>query len=183
MSKHALVCAGWLACLPCAAAALAAAAAPLNIKPGLWEMSTTVATSGSMMPPAMLAQMSPAQRARIEAATKQRSAGGGGGGAAGGAGGSTKACLSKEDLARGSIRVERDEDHKNCQYRVVSQTATYMETHFQCKGQGARNGELKLEAQSPEQLKGAIQVQSAKGKTTMQIAGRWLGSSCAGTKD
>lgn len=158
-------------------ASLAASAAePLNVKPGLWEMSTTAATSGSMIPPALLAQMSAEQRARIEAAMKQRAAGGS-------RTTSSKTCITKEDLLRGSINADKDEDQKNCQYRVVTQTATRMETHFHCAGEGARDGEMKMEAVSPEQLKGAIQVATSEGKVTVQMAGRWLGSSCAGAED
>ncbi|MGB8694197.1 MAG: DUF3617 domain-containing protein [Steroidobacteraceae bacterium] len=157
-------------------ASLAASAAePLNVKLGLWEMSTTAATSGSMIPPALLAQMSAEQRARIEAAMKQR--------AGGGHTSSSKTCVTKEDLLRGSVNANKDEDQKNCTYRVVTQTATRMETHFHCTGEGARDGEMKMEAVSPEQLKGAVQVTTPEGKVTVQLAGRWLGSSCAGAKD
>ncbi len=158
-------------------ASLAASAAePLNVKLGLWEMSTTTATSGSMIPPALLAQMSAEQRARIEAAMKQRAAGGS-------HTSSSKTCVTREDLLRGSVNAGKDEDQKNCTYRVVTQTATRMETHFHCTGEGAREGEMKMEAVSPEQLKGAIQVTTPNGKVTVQLAGRWLGSSCAGAED
>lgn len=157
------------------AAGATQAAEPLNLKPGLWEMNTTTALSGSMMPPALLAQMSPEQRARIDATIKQR--------AGGDHAGSTRSCISKEDLQRGSLRTDKGEDPKNCQYRVVSQTATHMETHFRCTGQGARDGEMKIDVVSPEQLKGAVQVTTTSGKVTVQLAGRWLGASCAGAKD
>jgi hypothetical protein len=154
----------------------ASAAEPLNVKLGLWEMSTTAATSGSMIPPALLAQMSAEQRARIETAMKQRAAGGS-------HTSSSKTCLTKEDLLRGSINADNDEDQKDCQHRIVTQTATRMETHFHCGGEGAREGEMRMEAVSPVQLRGAIQVTTPEGKVTVQLAGRWLGSSCAGAED
>jgi Protein of unknown function (DUF3617) len=165
-----------IAALAALASLAVTAAEPLNVKPGLWEMSTTTATGGSMIPPALLAQMSPEQRAQIETVMKQHGAGGG-------HALSTKSCLTKEDLLRGSVRTDQDEDHKDCSYRVVTQTATHMETHFQCTGEGAREGEMKFEAVSPEQIKGAIQVSTPNGKVTVQLAGRWLGASCAGEKD
>lgn len=141
------------------AAGAAAGAEPLNIKPGLWNMSTTTALSGSMLPPALLAQMSPEQRARIEASLKQQ-------GAKGHAG-SSKTCVTKEDLARGSVHTDPAADQKDCRYQVASQTATHMETHFQCTGQAARAGEMKFDAVSPEQIKGAIQVTTTHGKVTV----------------
>jgi len=168
-----------LVCLLGLAAGEVLGAEPLNIKPGLWEMTTSTALSGSMMPPALLAQMPPEQRARIEAALKQQGAGG--------HAGSSQTCVTKEDLLRGSVPTDKAADQKNCKYRVVTQTNTRMETHFQCTGEGARDGEMKLEAVSPEQLKGAIQVTTVRGKVTVQLDGHWLGASCAGassgTKD
>jgi hypothetical protein len=157
------------------AAGAATGAEPLNIKPGLWQMSTTTALSGSMLPPALLAQMPPEQRARIEANLKQQGAGG--------HAGSSKSCITKEDLERGSVHTDKAEDQKDCKYRVVSQTATHMETHFQCTGEGARDGEMRFDAVSPEQIKGAVQVTTAHGKVTVQLDGHWLGASCAGAKD
>ena len=151
----------------------ATAAEPLNVKLGLWEMSTTAATSGSMIPPVLLAQMSAEQRSRIEAAMKQHSAGGG-------HTKNSKSCVTKEDLNRGKFEAGKNEDPKNCQYRVVMQTATRMESHFQCTGDAARSGEMKVEALSPEQIKGAIQVSTPNGKVTVELAGHWLAASCAG---
>ncbi len=157
-----------------ALASLAASAAePLNVKPGLWEMSTTTADAGAMIPPALLAQMSPEQRARIEAATKQQSAGGS-------HTHSSKSCVTKEDLNRGKFEAGKDEDAKNCQYRIVTQTATHMQSSFQCTGDEARSGEMKFEALSPEQIKGAIQVATPNGKVTVELTGHWLAASCAG---
>ena len=157
-----------------ALASLAVSAAEsLNVKPGLWEMSTTAASGAAMIPPALLAQMSPEQRARIEAATKQQSAGGS-------HTSSSKSCVTKEDLNRGKFESDKDEDHKNCQYRVVTQTATHMQSSFQCTGDAARSGEMKVEALSPEQIKGAIQVTTPNGKVTVELTGHWLAASCAG---
>ena len=158
-----------------ALASLAATAAePLNVKLGQWEMSTTTAVSGSMIPPALLAQMSAEQRVRIEAAMKQQSAGGG-------HTSSSKSCVTREDLNRGKFEAGKDEDPGNCQYRVATQTATHMESHFQCAGDAARSGEMKVEALSPERIKGAIQVATANGKVTVEFTGHWLAASCAGT--
>jgi hypothetical protein len=176
MTRFQIARRGWAACLLIGVAGAALGAEALNIKPGLWDMSTTTAVSGSMMPPELLAQMPPEQRARLEAAMKQRGAGGG-------QAHSTKSCVTKEDLQRGSVKADKDEDHKNCEYRVVTQTATHMETHFHCTGEGARDGEMKMEAVSPEQFKGAIQVTTPNGKVNVQLAGHWLGASCAGAKD
>lgn len=163
-------------CMLGAVAGLALAAEPLNIKPGQWEMSTTTQMSGMMMPPDILARMPPEQRARMEATMKQHGVG------AGAHPNTTKTCVTKEDLLRGSVRAEKEQD-KNCQYRVVTQTATHMETHFHCAGEPPRDGEMKMEAVSPEQFKGAIQVTTPQGKVNIALNGRWLGAACGKDKD
>lgn len=43
-----------------------------NAKPGTWEMTITTLTTGMPAPPDMLAQMSPEQRAKIEAMMQAR---------------------------------------------------------------------------------------------------------------
>jgi hypothetical protein len=131
--------------------------------------------SGSMIPPALLAQMPPEQRAKLEVALKQQS------GSAHAH--STRSCITKEDLQRGSVHADKDDDHEHCKYQVVTQTANSMETHFQCTGEGAREGQMKVEAISPEQIKADLQVATPNGKVSMQITGHWLGASCAAAKD
>jgi hypothetical protein len=163
-------------CLLAGVAGLAWAAEPLNIKPGQWEMSTTTQMSGAMMPPDILARMPPEQRARIEATLKQHGVG------AGAHPNTTKTCVTKEDLLRGSVRAEKEQD-KSCQYRVVTQTATHMETHFHCTGDSVRDGEMKMEAVSPEELKGAIQVTTPNGKVNVMLNGHWLGAACSKDQD
>ncbi len=173
MTKSQVAGCGWAACLLTGVAGLALAAEPLNIKPGQWEMSTTTAMSGAMMPPELLARMPPEQRERLEATLKQHAVG------AGAHPNTTKTCVTKEDLQRGSVHADKDQDPKNCQNRVVQQTATHMATHFHCTGERARDGEMKMEAVSPEQLKGAIQVTTPHGKVNLTLTGRWLGATCA----
>ena len=175
MTKHPIARLASIAGLLSLAASAAWAGEPLNLKPGLWEMSTNTALNGSMIPPALLAQMPPEQRARMEAALKQQS------GAAHAH--STRSCITKEYLQRGSVHTDKDEDHEHCQYRVVTQTPTNMETHFQCTGEGARDGEMKMEVVNPEQFKGALRVSTPNGKVTMQITGHWVGASCAAEKN
>lgn len=175
MSKSPVTGIAAAACLLSGMAGLAWAAEPLNIKPGLWEMSTTTQMSGAMMPPDILARMPPEQRARMEAMLKQRGVG------PGAKPNINKTCVTREDLLRGSVRAEREQD-KNCQYRVVTQTATHMETHFHCTGDPARDGEMKMEAVSPDEFKGAIQVSTPNGKVNVMLHGHWLGA-CSKEKD
>jgi surface antigen len=154
----------------------ARAAEPLNIKPGQWEMSTVTGMNGAMMPTEMLARMSPEQRARIEATLKAHGVG------PGAHPNTTKTCVTREDLLRGSVRAEKEQD-KNCQYRVLSQTSTRMETHFHCSGDPVRDGEMKFEAVTPENLQGAIQVTTPQGKVNITLTGRWLGAACNSKQD
>ena len=49
---------------------------PLDMKPGLWEITLTVRSSGRPpMPPEVVAKLTPEERARIEAKAKERGRG------------------------------------------------------------------------------------------------------------
>ena len=62
--------------MACALVPALAQNAPIDMRTGLWEVSTQRATTGMpqmpAIPPAALAQMPPAQRAQIEAMLKAR---------------------------------------------------------------------------------------------------------------
>jgi hypothetical protein len=78
---------------------------PLDIKPGLWEFtSTNLVTGLPAMPPDVLAKMTPEQRAKIEAAMGARS------------GGvprtiTHKVCITREKLDK---QTAFNDEHKNC---------------------------------------------------------------------
>jgi hypothetical protein len=160
---------------------LAAHAAPnaLNVKPGLWEMTTTGETSGAPpIPQDTLARMSPEQRAKFEAAM-----------AAGMAHSSaprvSKQCMTEKSLQRGFDPGENKGERK-CTDTVVSSSATVMEVRQECTGREKMSGHFRFEAVNPEVVNGTINMTVTDGARTMTIKrvmhGKWLGTDCGSLK-
>ncbi len=149
---------------------------PLNVKLGLWEVTSTTNVSG--MPPIpddVLARMTPEQRARMEAAMKARS----------GEGPKTtvrKECITKEklekDLAFG------DEKNSECTHTVVSSSSSGLEVKLHCANQGvSSDGTFRVDVPNSEAVKGSVQmVSTTNSQRKMNInstfSGKYLGASC-----
>ena len=149
-------------------------AEPLDVKPGLWEMTTTTAMSG--MPPMDYSGMPPEQQARIEAAMKARQA-------MGPRVHVHKSCVTKEKLEREPFQ---EKDNESCTRTVISSTRTKWQGNLLCTKPN-RKGEFKMEALSRERIKGTVQMNASDDKHAMavqvSIAGKWLGSNCGDVKD
>jgi hypothetical protein len=154
---------------------------PLNVKAGLWEMTSTHSMTGMpampALPPDTLAKMTPEQRARMEAAMKQS-----------GAGGPTtnvrKECITKEKLEK---RSAFDENRKDCTRTVVSSTGSKLEMKIHCEGkEQGTDGTFLLEAVSSENVKGTMQfVTNSNGRTmnmNFTFNSRYLGPACGDVK-
>jgi hypothetical protein len=147
--------------------------APLDVKPGLWEITTTTAMSG--MPPIDYSGMPPEQRARIEAAMQARQA----------MGPMTKvrkSCVTTEKLAKEPFQ---DSDTASCTHTVVSSTPTRLRVKLHCTHPDS-DGDFLMEALSRDRIKGTVRMHASDDKHAMaarvSIAGRWLGSACGDVK-
>jgi hypothetical protein len=147
---------------------------PLNVRVGLWEVSTTVSSNGQMPIPAdLLARLTPEQRARMEERMKANSAG------------KTrttthKNCLTKEKLDRGDTFSE---DRKTCTETLVTSTSSTVEVRVVCENEGVKsNGTFHIDALNPENIKGSIHMVAAGGNHSMNMSstftGKWIASSC-----
>jgi hypothetical protein len=151
---------------------------PLNVKTGLWESTTTSTTSGQTPIPAeFLAKLSPEQRAKVEArmnanansAPRTRTF-------------TSKRCETKEKLAEQPFASQQE-----CKETVISSTGNQMEVKLSCDfGDVKSTGSMKIEATSPEAVKGSGQMTSNGGGHAMTIntefSSKWLGSSCGDVK-
>lgn len=153
-----------------AGAAWAADAPPLDVKPGMWEGTTTYETSGAPPIPAeILAKMTPEQKAMLEARMKQ--------------GPKTtvdKHCMTKEDLSKG---LSYGDDHGSCQHTVVNGSSTKQEIRMECNNAGVKgSGTIRVEAMDPEHMKFSLQMTSGDGTHAMKINAtgtrKWLGAGC-----
>lgn len=119
---------------------------PLNIKVGLWEVTTTMNSSAQMpIPASLLEKLTPEQRARVEERMNSRSSS------------SAKAiksrhCLSQEQLDRGASFGEVP---KFCTPTILSSTPSKMEIRAECTENGVKwEVRARFEAIDSENVKG-----------------------------
>lgn len=155
-----------------------AAGAKFNIKPGLWEITSTGSTTGVPPIPAdVLAQMSPAQRTRIEAAMKAAIA-------HSSAPHVFKSCVTEKQLEKGPDFANRSE--RSCKQTVLKRTASAIEVHVECTGKEKMSGVFRYRATSREAFRGTTDFAVSNGDRTMtskrSVEGKWLGADCGSVK-
>ncbi len=150
---------------------------PLNVKEGLWEMTVTHSMSGMPMPnipPDALANMTPEQRARVEAMTKG---------------------TPTTDVRKECITIEKLEKHSafsanrgDCTRTVVSSTGSKLEVKFHCEEkQSSSDGTLRVEAVAFDSVKSTMHMVSntSSGHTMnmdFTISSKYLGPACGDVK-
>jgi Protein of unknown function (DUF3617) len=166
-------------CLGAAAAvpALAADNTPLNVKPGLWEMTSDSEHSGTPpIPPEALATLTPEQRAKLEAAMQQ---------SMGPQHRVMKHCVTQADIDNGFGEIERM-GHGKCTQKVASSTSTLRAGTFSCTGAETMSGTYRFEAPSPEAMVAHWDMTMSNGDKAMQMKsvtqGKWLGADCGDLK-
>jgi Protein of unknown function (DUF3617) len=156
---------------------LAAHADKLNVKPGLWEVTSVSDISG--MPPLpkdVLDKMTPEQRAQMEAAMKQESA-------RGPRTDTDRECITQKDIDRPFDSAD-DED---CEHSIVTTTRTTQEIRLSCTGKHKGSGVFRITTPTPETMTGVLDMKVGEGKDVMtiktQLKGRWLGPDCGDEDD
>ena len=171
--------------------ALAAALAPalpgfaqsvgLNIRPGLWEMTSTGQVSGGaapQIPASVLAQMTPQQRAQMAAMA-----------------GSVQnilaqpmviqMCITAADLQRG-FSADPNVDATNCTHKLLTNTANVAEIELTCTGDHPATGKIHYEATSATTVTGSMNMATTMGGSPMSFArtidGKWLADDCGDVK-
>lgn len=161
----------------CFAAASQAASVSLDLKYGLWAITTTGTSSGAPpVPAADLANLTPAQRAKVAAAMA----------AAMGAANKPhtyKSCITAASLQRGF----KEPDLSNgCTQTILSSTPTDMQVKVACTGRHPMKGTFHFQASSPEAIAGTVDMTVSEGgrsmKVNRQISGKWLAADCGTVK-
>jgi len=147
---------------------------PLDIRPGMWEATTTTETTGTPpIPPEILARMTPEQKAKLEARMK--------------AGTSQcpktdvrKHCITKEEINKG---LSFGDEHGSCQRTVVSGSSSKQEIRIECGNSGIKaSGTIHIEAIDPERVKFSVQITSGDGSHSMKInttgTSKWVSAPC-----
>jgi hypothetical protein len=147
----------------------------LNVKTGLWEVTTTINSRGHMPIPAeMLQRLTPEQRARMEARMKAQPA--------------ERArtitqrnCVTEKDMEKGALF--NSTPNQECTEKIVTSTATSAEIEMSCDTRGVRgNGTVKLQVLSPESVQGSSHITALGNGQTLNtdstFAARWISASC-----
>ena len=149
---------------------------PLDIKPGLWEITLTVRTSGPPpLPPELLAGLSPEERARIETKAKERAA----------AGPRTtvkRSCLDDQERQQPFILTFGGED-QGCRQTIVNASRNRQEVRVECgRGLSKGGGTYRIEAIDPENVKVSSDWSATDGSRAMKTSStatlKWLGEIC-----
>lgn len=144
----------------------------LNVKLGLWEISSATRMSGvPPLPSDLLATMTPDQRAVLEAAFKAQSQGDP-------ITDTSRECITQEDLEQPFAA----DDLENCTQTVVTSTATTQEFRLSCEGERQGTGLFRIHTPTPETMTGEFELQVGEGGQAMtirsQLEGRWLSADC-----
>jgi len=150
---------------------------PLNVRPGLWETTTTFKTSGAPpIPPEALARLTPEQRARVEERMRANSAGST-------STDTSKHCVTKEDLEKSDFGQGKGE----CTYTIQTSTSTEAKGKYSCNMEGMKvNGAVDITAPDSEHIKGSSQGSLSGNGRTMNVettfTSKFLGASCGNVK-
>jgi Spy/CpxP family protein refolding chaperone len=153
-----------------------------NAKPGLWE-TTSQNTMGGMpqmpeMPKVDTSKMTPEQAAAVQAAMAR---------ARGGAAPPTtsRKCWTQEQIDKEQFHDKALND--SCTQTVVSRSARVLELKFDCTGENASTGTLKLTSIDSEHVNGAVTMTMTGGRgagMTMNstFTSKWIGANCGDVK-
>jgi hypothetical protein len=159
----------------------------LNIKPGLWEVTSTMDTKGT--PPMSakqkaemekeMAKMSPEMKAKMEAAVKSSRA-------------NLakpivrKSCVTKEDLSK-PLPFAGGRDDGTCTRTIIKSTSSTQEVHLDCTNKTQKSsGTVRIVATNPETWTGTMEgaVSDTGGAMNLKstFSGKWLGADCGSVK-
>jgi hypothetical protein len=170
--------------------ARAADPVPMDAKTGEWEYTVTTQVTGMQapqgaqampaIPPEVLAQMTPDQRAKMEAGMKQSAAMMSGKPATM----TNKNCIKKEDLAK---MVPNTGKQQNCKMTYVTSTRSKQEIKMDCDESGQKmTGTVVVEALSPDATKFSMEMTGMQDGKPMGMkingTGKWLSATCTTAK-
>lgn len=148
---------------------------PMDVKLGQWETTTIMKMAGlPNIPPDILKQMPPEQRAKLEAMIAARS----------GKPITTTSCLTKDKLEQAWNTGQ--EGMKACTTKVITATSSKQEVRVECNRNGMKaNGTINVEALDSEHVRGAMQMTAADSSNSSQamnmnytFTSKWLGAAC-----
>jgi hypothetical protein len=159
------------------AALSAGGAEKLNVKLGLWEMTSISRFSGMPpLPKEVTDKMTPQQRAemaaKIKAASEEEPEPE-----------VSSECITQEDLDKPFASSNTEE----CTQTVVRTTKNTQEIRLVCTGKTKGSGLFRVTTPTPETMTGDLDLKVGEGSEVMSISaklkGRWLGADCGDEDD
>jgi hypothetical protein len=153
----------------------------LNVKPGLWEITSINQTAGQMpmqMPDSVMQNMTPERRAQMEAMMKNMQA-------RAAQPQTRQRCITEEQLKRDAFS---DSDRKDCKQTVTTNSSSDWEVRAQCSAEGHQSDlTAHFHAASSDSVTGDINavMSDANGRSmTMKntVTAKWLGANCGSVK-
>lgn len=155
----------------------AAGAEKLNVKLGLWEMTTVMRMSGMPpLPKELLDKMTPQARAEMQARLKAEAA-------EEPEPEVSSECITQEDLDKPFQSSNADE----CTNTIVRTTRTTQEIRMVCNGKVKGSGVFRVSTPTPETMTGDLDLKAGDGADAFivkgKVKGRWLGPDCGDEDD
>jgi hypothetical protein len=170
--------------LAAALAVFACGASAQSLKPGLWEVTNKMQTSGGQMEQQMaemqkqMASMPPEQRKMMEEMMARQ---GVKPGAGPGGGMSVKMCMTKDMVEKNELPTQQGD----CRTTQQSRSGNTMKFAMACTNPPS-TGEGQVTFTSPEAYSMKVvvnaQVQGKPEKMTMDGSGKWLAADCGNVK-
>jgi hypothetical protein len=153
------------------------AAEKLNVKLGLWEITSQTETRGMPpLPKELLDKLTPEQRRKMEADIKAEQA-------KGPEKATDRECITQKDLEQ----PFESANTKECKQTIVTTTRTSQEVRIVCTGGVPGSGLLKVSTTSPEKMTGLLDLKLGACAEAMtikaQLQGRWLSADCGDEAD
>lgn len=158
---------------------VAAAAEPLHIEPGLWEVDYTYSLQGEP-PAAVLAQLPPEKRAAVEKSWASR--------VGHSKAKTSKSCVTLDEIANGTAFENGDQPSvPGCERRYATQTATRWTMVEQCNNQaGVSERDVQINASGPHTVDGTMHAVHGEGATAsgldMTFRAKWIAKACGDVK-
>ncbi|MEY4563713.1 MAG: hypothetical protein RLZZ618_2990 [Pseudomonadota bacterium] len=156
----------------------ASAQTPAPMKPGLWQLSSTLKTQSGQLESAMrqaqeqIAKLPPDQRKAVEKMMAER------GVAVSAQGTVLKVCITPEAAQRGLVPVQPGD----CDQKVLTQTPTTLSVSFICRGEPAASGTGEITFLSPttNRAKATVDTVVAGKAERVDVSqdGQWLAADC-----
>ncbi len=162
------------AALACAAvtAVIAYAADAFNVKPGLWEVTTTMTTGGAPLYVDGMPESGRASYAQAWAKDvgKPKTS-------------QDRQCITAKELQQSKLFEGLATQGKSCKQTIAKQTVTAVVATSDCKdAKTTTRTAIEYVAVNPQSFNGSMKstLTSPNGVTTMSIAinGKWVGASC-----